>query len=118
MPLTFTGDTANNLMPCLSCFSRDDLWKTLLYVLSADTEYDISDGHLEELQQAAACLNCDSDTQMFAALVATYIDAYDLDLTADELKEKIKCVKCGDPKLVRAMVLWLIYQSANNQLTR
>lgn len=118
LPLPFDADTALAQMPCLECFSQNELWLVLLYVMSANTAYDVTQGHLDELQEAAKCLDTLSDKQMFQSVVAMLIDAFELDLTADDLRDKIKCLKCADPKTVREMILWLTYQWLNSRLIR
>lgn len=112
--LTCTPEWLTNDAPatkCLACLSESELMMLLLYVFM----YAFGEqGDLAGVLDASKCFDCLSDKQKLQAVVAS-VAWYILedDLTADEVREIIKCFVCVPPGKIKGALVRYICRYMN-----
>lgn len=109
MAITCTPSELLKKYSCLQCLSQKELIALLAIILSTGTAYE---NDVPRLLRASACFGCLTDKQMLQGFTALLADTVlPASVTVTQLREKIKCLLCADPKTVRAAVLYLICQN-------
>lgn len=98
---------------CLSCLSESELDKVFVVALAeSEGTYDLPTDSAQLIQDAA-CFTCLSDKQLKQALVSSYLESLSPKLTLDEIREKLKCLQCANPKQVLAATVYLTCKSVS-----
>lgn len=106
MALVCTPKKRMDTFPCLSCLSDSELNIAFVVLLAISAGYTLPSGTNQMLQDAA-CYNCLSDKRLFQALVSAYAEKYAPTLTLTELKNRMKCLACANPKQIKALTAFL-----------
>lgn len=109
MPENCTPSANLATYKCLSCLSIDELLK-LWVVILADSDrsgYSLPTD-LPQLLEDAACWTCLSDKQLLQAAISANAQDIEDGATLQEIREKIKCLLCANPKQVKAALAMLV----------
>jgi len=82
----------------------------LLVVILADksgSSYTLP-GDTASLLEDSACWKCLTDKQILQAIISALAEDIESDSTVEEIRAKIQCLLCADPKTVKAAIGYLV----------
>lgn len=92
--------------PCLSCLSDSELDIAFVVALAASAGYTLPSGTAQMIQDAS-CFTCLSDKQLKRALASAYLEKQAPGITMAQLKDRMKCLACSNPKQIKALMAFL-----------
>lgn len=107
--LVCTPDGLLKVYPCLSCLSEAELKQVLLMTLAEILgTYDLPED-TGQLFEDSACYECLSDKQLLQVIVSMFAQAANWEgQDMDDIRDKIKCMLCANPKQVKAALAYLL----------
>lgn len=108
MALVCTPTKRLSTYKCLSCLSVSELL-ALLVIIEADNTrsgYTLP-GDGAKLMQDAACWTCLTDKQLLQSIVSARAEFIESTTTVQDIRNKIKCLLCGNPKQIKAALAML-----------
>ena len=105
--ITCTPAVLMDTYKCLKCLSDSELL-ALFVIILADQEgtYTLPDD-LDLLLKDAACFTCLGDRQLLQAGIAAMANDIEADATVPELREKIKCLLCAPPRVIKGLLAYI-----------
>ena len=109
IPQAALGDEASLLKAnaCLACLSKTELI-ALAVMISADKlgTYNLP-GDTNKLLANSACFNCFADSQLLQGMVAVMVQNVEGLATVNQMRARIKCLACANPKQLKAAFAYL-----------
>ena len=109
MPAVCTPSANLSIYSCLSCLSKDELLKLLVVILAdvAESGYTLP-ADTPQLLQDSACLTCLDDKKLLQYTVSALAQDVESGSTVAEIRDKIKCLLCANPRQIKAALAHLI----------
>jgi len=108
MALTCTPAARLSQLSCLSCLSDSELDKAFVVALASNFSGYTLPAQASNLVSDSACFTCLSDKQLKQAMVSAYFQwGASPNITIEEIRNRLKCLQCANPKQVKAMISFL-----------
>lgn len=106
--LTCTPSGLANAIPCLQCLSEQELMDVLVFILASAAGYSLPTD-TNKVMSDSACFTCLNDKQLMqAAITAIGYEYLERNFTEAEGAAAIKCLRCANPKQLKAAVVYLL----------
>lgn len=106
MALVCTPSQRLKNFPCLACLSDSELDAAFVVALAISAGYTMPSG-TNQLLTDSACFTCLTEKQKKKALVSAYLEKYAPTITAADLRNRMKCLRCASPKQIKAAISFL-----------
>lgn len=94
--------------PCLSCLTKTELIAVIVAALAQLNGYNLTTG-VNTLMDDASCVKCLNEKQLLQAIATVAVEkGMTPGTTIDQIRTKIKCLLCTDPKTLKSMVPYLL----------
>lgn len=100
---------------CLQCLSDDQLLAIIALAMAQASQTYAND--VAALLADSACYTCLSEKQMLQAATAIIGNMGFPDESISEIREKIKCLLCADPRQIKAAILFLLCNYFQTEVT-
>ena len=105
MPATCSSPSdLANAIPCLACLSQTELMCVMILALATSNGYTLP-GDTNAVITDSKCVTCLTDKQMLQALAGLLAGSTLDGLTVTQMRARIKCLACANPRQLKATLL-------------